>query len=625
VIRTLEKYELLEEIGHGGMATVFRARDTKLDRLVALKLMHPHLRGAKEARARFRREAQSVARLRHPRILEIYDYSGEGSEESYIAAELLTGPTLKVFVEQGDELPAEIAACFGIEIARALAAAHDKGIIHRDVKPENILLHENRCLKLTDFGIADMVDSQSMTATGQILGSPGHMAPEQIDGHETDARTDVFALGTVLYFLAVGRLPFTGKNPHQILKRILDGEIPDPLRFRPAVGGRLRAILLKSMAKVPADRYQSAAELEAALRAFVAEIGIDDPERQVAAYLADPRGVRADVDKRVVARYTELGKRALADGRALEASDCFARVLAIDETNAEVLALVDRIGRAADRVASARRLVAIAGAGIAAALLGWGGWALLASPTGPRVGAGEAASASRDASTLPDAAADAGSETDVAASAAPTPEDAALEPDAGPDAGLDAAAGFEVTLRPIQRPDRVAAPPRRVVFSPDPQNVQIAVDDQPLRPYGPSFESIELVPGRHRFRFVSNVDCCADATIERDIPPGTTPFTVAHVLPSRPAILIVRTNVPADVAVEPGLAAGRARMAIDVPITSPTRSEHRTITVTAPGHRAYTGDVLLSAGAVTTHQVVLEPLQEESPGSAVPTAPGGGE
>ncbi|GAB4208028.1 MAG: hypothetical protein OHK0013_26120 [Sandaracinaceae bacterium] len=620
MIRTLEKYELLEEIGHGGMATVFRARDTKLDRLVALKLMHPHLRGAKEARARFRREAQSVARLRHPRILEIYDYSGEGSEESYIAAELLTGPTLKVFVEQGDEMPAEIAACFGIEVARALAAAHEKGIIHRDVKPENILLHENRCLKLTDFGIADMVDSQSMTATGQILGSPGHMAPEQIDGQQTDARTDVFALGTVLYFLAVGRLPFTGKNPHQILKRILDGDIPDPLRFRPAIGGRMRAILLKAMAKDPADRYQSAAEVEAALRAFVSEIGIDDPEREVAAYLADPRGVRADVEKRVVARYTELGKRAIADGCNLEATDCFARVLAIDETHAEVLALVNRMGRAADRAERQRRLLFFSGASFLLALFAWGAWALANGPLALGGGSPTTDAAMRlDASVEPRDAAiadaapvrDAGSPDATGAS----PLDAAQEP--------DAASAFEVALRPIQRSDRVVTLPRRVVFSPDPQNVQIAVDDQPLRPYGPSFESIELSPGRHTFRFVSNVDCCADATIEREIPPGTTPFTVAHVLPSRPAILIVRTNVPADVSVEPGLARGRARMAIDVPITSRARSEHRTITVTAPGHRAYTGDVLLSAGAVTTHQVVLEPLQEASPGPSVPTVPGG--
>lgn len=172
MLRKVEKYEIEEEIGHGGMATVYRAQDTVLDRAVALKILHPHLRSAEEARRRFQREARSVARLRHPRVLEIYDFSGEGSTEAFIAAELLTGPTLKQWRESHQEVPAEIAACFVIEIARALEAAHEAKIVHRDVKPENVLLHEDRELKLTDFGIADMVDSQSMTATGQILGSP---------------------------------------------------------------------------------------------------------------------------------------------------------------------------------------------------------------------------------------------------------------------------------------------------------------------------------------------------------------------------------------------------------------------------------------------------------------------
>ena len=609
MIRTLEKYELLEEIGHGGMATVFRARDTNLDRMVALKLMHPHLRGAKEARARFRREAQSVARLRHPRILEIYDYSGEGSDESYISAELLTGPTLKAYVEQAPEMPSEIAACFGIEIARALAAAHEKGIIHRDVKPENILLHEARCLKLTDFGIADMVDSQSMTATGQILGSPGHMAPEQIEGQHTDARTDVFALGTVLYFLAAGRLPFTGKNPHQILKRILDGDIPDPLRFRPAIGGRFKAILVKAMAKLPADRYQSATELEQALCAYVGEIGIDEPEREVARFLADPKAVQAETNTKIVAAETALGKRAQAENRRDEANDAFGRVLAIDEKNEDVLALVSSMGRAADRTKSLQRVGAIAGTVLAAVLVAWGASTLVGPGTvDPAADVADAAIVQdRDAADHDASARDAAVVLDDAWS-----DDAFVAPDAPP--------GFEIAVRPIHRDDPVITVLRRVIFSPDPAQVEISVDGQTQRAYGSAFNSVDLVPGRHRFRFHSTHACCADGEIERDIPSGEGPYTIAHVLPSRPALLIVRTNVPADVVITGG-PRGRARTPIEVPIGPRTRSESRTITVTAPGHRAYTGEVQLSAGEVITTQVTLDP----DPSAPTPTEelPGG--
>src|SRR5688572_15357218 len=218
------KYEIIGEIGHGGMATVYRARDTRLDRLVALKVMHPHLQGAKEARTRFAREAVTIARLKHPNILEIYDYSGEEGDTHYIATELLTGPTLKQLVDQHPDMPAEIAACLAILIARALGAAHAEGVIHRDVKPENVMMHENKAVKLTDFGIAQLVDMQGMTTTGQVLGSPAHMAPEQIEGRDCDARSDIFSLGTVLYLLATGELPFQGRNPHQVLKQIAEGQ-----------------------------------------------------------------------------------------------------------------------------------------------------------------------------------------------------------------------------------------------------------------------------------------------------------------------------------------------------------------------------------------------------------------
>lgn len=194
----LGKYETLEELGHGGMATVYRARDTHLDRFVALKVLHPHLRGEGEARSRFAREARSVARLEHPNIVRVLDYAGEDSEVAFLAVELLTGPTLAEYRRHVGSLPAEVAAAIALAVARALAAAHAQGIIHRDVKPENVLLHRDETVKLTDFGVAHVVDAQGFTATGQILGSPGHMAPEQIEHGACDARSDLFSLGTVL-------------------------------------------------------------------------------------------------------------------------------------------------------------------------------------------------------------------------------------------------------------------------------------------------------------------------------------------------------------------------------------------------------------------------------------------
>ena len=192
------------------MATVYRARDTVLDRDVALKVLHPHLRGAPEARARFQREAKTVARLRHPNVLDVYDFGEDAGSEAYLATELLTGPTLKEWVQTHSRLGAELAVALAIQIGEGLAAAHDSGIVHRDVKPENVLLHERRVLKLTDFGIAHLVDANTFTATGQVIGSPGHMAPEIVQGGEASVATDMFSFGTVLYFLLTGTLPLYG-------------------------------------------------------------------------------------------------------------------------------------------------------------------------------------------------------------------------------------------------------------------------------------------------------------------------------------------------------------------------------------------------------------------------------
>ena len=345
MLRKLEKYEVLDEIGHGGMATVYRARDSSLDRFVALKVLHPHLQRTSEARARFTREAKSVAKLRHPHILEIYDYSGEASAETYIAAELLTGPTVKDFVLEHKEVPPEIAACVCVQLADALGEAHAKGVIHRDVKPENVLIHEDRCVKLTDFGIAHMVDTHTFTATGQILGSPGHMAPEQVEGGTCDVRSDVFSLGTVLYFCATGRLPFVGRNPHHLLKLLLEGNYPDPLRLRPTIGADLAGIINKALARAPADRYQSAADMAEELRRFLGEMGVDDPDATLARYLVDPTAVTAELEVQSLGKLLAIGASGAKSGDVPRAQAALSRALALDDGNERALKLLGSLGR----------------------------------------------------------------------------------------------------------------------------------------------------------------------------------------------------------------------------------------------------------------------------------------
>jgi serine/threonine-protein kinase len=225
----IEKYELLEEIGHGGMASVYRAKDRRLGREVALKLIHPHLRESPEVAARFVAEARAVAKLRHPNIVCVYDISDEDEPERYLVAELIEGATLRQLLREHGRLPVELGVVVALEIGKALSHAHEQGVIHRDVKPENVLVELSKDsearvrVKLTDFGIAKLLDAQGVTSTGQVLGSPAHMAPEQIEGNDVDARADVFSLAVLLYECLVGRLPFQGNNPAQVLRAVLEG------------------------------------------------------------------------------------------------------------------------------------------------------------------------------------------------------------------------------------------------------------------------------------------------------------------------------------------------------------------------------------------------------------------
>jgi tRNA A-37 threonylcarbamoyl transferase component Bud32 len=378
----LDKYELLEEIGHGGMAVVYRGRDKRLERDVAIKIIHRHLRENKEVATRFASEARAVAKVKHENIVEVYDVSDETEEERYLVVELIGGTTLRALIAENGHMPAEVAAALGIEIAAGLQHAHEQGVVHRDVKPENVLVEppreardsrtsqerpsESRAarIKITDFGIAKLLDAQGVTSTGQVLGSPAHMAPEQIEGGDVTARADVFGLGVLLYECMVGKLPFEGKNPAQVLRRVLDGQFTPAERARPTVGKRFSQVLQKALARDAAERWASVAELSDALRDELRRLGFDDPKRELAEYLIGPTAYLADYESRVVARLVERGRRARKErAPALAAAD-FNRALAFRPSNAELLSEVAGLARREKFVRGIKRAAILSGVSV---------------------------------------------------------------------------------------------------------------------------------------------------------------------------------------------------------------------------------------------------------------------
>jgi tRNA A-37 threonylcarbamoyl transferase component Bud32 len=345
--QVLDKYELLERVGQGGMAIVYRGLDRSLKRVVAVKVLHRHLADYQEARDRFEREAQAVAKLRHENILEIFDYAAKPESEAYIVTEFIEGQTLKQVITDRPIAFPEIGAMVILQVGRALAHAHAGGILHRDVKPENIMVRTDGVVKLMDFGISHMVDLERLTVTGQLLGSPAYMAPEHVEGRQLDFRTDVFALGIVLYQLCVGRLPFEGKNPHEVLKRIAECRFIDPRTANPRIGNRLGRIILRAMAASPSDRYPAIGEMVTALDAYLDESGIptDKISGELGRYFAAPASYEQALEDRLIDHLTRRGKKLLAEDDRPGALDVFDRVLTIDSDNEGVIAILDGINR----------------------------------------------------------------------------------------------------------------------------------------------------------------------------------------------------------------------------------------------------------------------------------------
>ena len=589
------RYRLIEEVGQGGMAIVYRAKDDSLKREVAIKVLHRHLSEEPESKARLEREAQAVAKLRHDNILEIFDYSGADASSSYIVTELIHGETLKAFLGRRSIGHPEIASLITAELCGALVHAHGMGIIHRDVKPENVMIRNDGLLKLMDFGIAQVLDLERMTVTGQLLGSPAYMAPELIEGKPLDVRTDVFSLGILLYQMATGVLPFSGKNPHEVLRRIAEGRFPDPRGLNRLVGAGLARVMNRALARDPDARYPDMKTFLAELTEQLGDAGLGEPRTELRAYFADPGAFEKALPDRMTPALVATATKVMAARNAGRAIECWNRVLAYAPEHPEVTAALQRFEGRGRR----RRLALVAAAGLAAMGLAVGIGTLgsrgsSAKREGGQLGAGMAAHAGA-ASSASQAGAKAmpgkpgpGGADDVKAGgpavAVPSPSPTTGPPGTTPAvtetereisvAGADRGApgsspvpgrGLGAARGPHGRSSERGASEtegsrgaalgggaeaalggasRTFALGPTPQNVDVYLDGERQFAYDMDHRSL-TVPwtGTHQIEFRSTSGCCFVERVEigpeRPMPPDNV---IARKLKWKPARLTVTTQ-----------------------------------------------------------------------------------
>src|SRR5580704_3941220 len=267
------RYRLDAQIGRGGMSTVYRAFDTVLERPVAVKLMHREVAADSAQLERFRREARSVARLSHPHIVGVIDTGDDGDPthpRPYIVLEYVEGETLKERIRRNGRLPITEAIAYAIEIARALGLAPAQHIVHRDVKPQNVLIDHEGSAKVTDFGIARTLEEDGLTADGRVLGTTDYVSPEQALGQDVTGQSDLYSLGVVLYEMLTGEVPFTGESQVAVAMKHVRETIPDVQLKRPEISAALASVVDTATAKRLDERYADDAELIADLEDVLA-------------------------------------------------------------------------------------------------------------------------------------------------------------------------------------------------------------------------------------------------------------------------------------------------------------------------------------------------------------------
>jgi len=549
---TLGRYEILATIGHGAMATVFRARDTQLGREVAIKVMsmvHSARGGADE---RFRREAHAVAAIKHPGIVEIYDFVSATEEDpSYIVVELIQGPTLRKLLEEyGGRLLPEIAALIALPLAEALAVAHERGVIHRDVKPDNVMIEtsgESSRVVLTDFGVAHITGMETMTATGALVGSPAYMSPEQSRGLDVSPASDLWSFGAMLYEMVTGVVPFSGKDPFTMIAAILRGSFRRPSQVVATVGPDFESILLRCLKADPAERYPSAAALAADLREFTRSAELVPEAKALRTYLDEPEASLATLRPRVADKAVARARQYTRHGQLARALAEIGHATAYVPNHAGADRLLKRLS--AGRVAIKIAVVAV---GLCAAL----GVVLLAKPLLTRKSPPPAPALPAVSTLRPAPAEEKSPQQPTSAEAqAPVPDTAAAKSRTSrrPHAATNTPTRAESATKPVAEPS-APTPPAAPAPAPAPTHEVVqthtgtialfakggfcypSLDDQPAGSLMPVFH--DIAPGRHRVycsrtqqsakEFAGEVDLAPGAKIERTVTEQGGRFTLAR-------------------------------------------------------------------------------------------------
>lgn len=600
--RQIGRYRILERLGSGGMSVVYKGLDTTLEREVAIKVLHPHLAGKEESRMRLAREARAVAKLHHPNILEVFDFSDEtvasdGAQEAYLVTEYIRGRTLRETVETRPIGLPEIGVMIIHTLATALAQAHDAGVIHRDLKPDNVMVREDGVLKLMDFGIAKLLDREErMTMTGALVGSPAHMAPEIIEGLDANAASDVFSLGTILYSLATGALPFTASNATATLKKILDGVYTDPRQLRPSVSDGLAEIIGHALARDPSQRYADAVQLRDALTAYLTELGIDRIPEELAQYFAHPEATEKRLTARLVTGLLARGEKLLADGKQARAMAAINHVLALEESQPRALTLLAQMTAASSKQKRRKTLVRVASIGGAALLLIAGtSWLSL------RLDFTWAATEESGPALAPFA-------PEPAAAKAPL-KFRQMDVKA-PESLIRRSAAIELPPRALERSPVQRLRPVPITLLVRPYG-SVRLDDEPGTSSMLARHALEATPGKHTVRV--SCDLCEELVETIDVVPGAKNVFHLPVQP-KPSRLTFQVDPP-EAIVRVGAHERRADSTLERPIELQAprgaTSFQRAIEaeISAPGYVTEKQRLRVQAGGASVVSVRLRPLE----------------